>query len=485
MNPTILPKAALPARQFSPAQACRRQRFRPCASTRVPIASFTAAARPPGRQIPKDGTRSILKPKAFHTTRSLQATPRDPYGVLGVGKTATAADIKKAYYGLAKKYHPDTNKDPTAKDKFAEIQSAYEILSDTQKRQQFDQFGAAGFDPSGGGGGGGPGGHPFGGGHPFSGFGGGGGGGGGFGSNINFEDLFSAFAGRGGPFGGGAGGGRGAGFQQAFVQGDDIEVQASISFAEAAKGTAKTITIMPMVTCSTCTGSGLKKGAKRGSCKSCGGSGTRVHFASGGFQMASTCSDCGGSGIAIPRGSECGSCHGDGVVRERKTLTVDIPGGIENGMRLRVTGEGDSPATGRAPDGAKAAAGDLYVLVKVNSDPKFTRQGSDVLYTATIPLTTAILGGEITIPTLDGNVKVRVATGTNTGDKTSLAGKGMAKLNRRGGNGDLKVEFKVAMPKFLSANQRTIVEMLADEMGDKTAKRIMNLKTNSSSDTTT
>lgn len=394
--------------------------------------------------------------------------------MLGVGKTASAADIKKAYYGLAKKFHPDTNKDAKAKDTFAEIQSAYEILSDPKKREQFDQFGAAAFDPNAGPG---PGGDPFGGGHPFSGFGGGGGGASGFGANINFEDLFSAFTGGRGGFGGvgGFGGGRG-GFQQQFMQGEDIEVQVNISFAEAAKGTPKTITIVPMVTCNTCSGSGMKQGAKRSSCKSCGGSGTRVHFASGGFQMASTCSDCGGTGTAIPRGSECGSCQGDGVLRERKTLTVDIPGGIENGMRLRVLGEGDAPPTGRAAEAnVNSAKGDLYVLVKVIPDPKFTRAGSDILYTAMIPLTTAILGGEITVPTLDGNAKVRVSAGTSTGDKTSLAGKGMPKLGRRGGSGDLRVEFKVSMPKYLSSNQRTIVEMLADEMGDKTAKRIMNL----------
>jgi molecular chaperone DnaJ len=416
--------------------------------------------------------------QGFHTTRRLQATPKDPYGTLGVGKTASAAEIKKAYYGLAKRFHPDTNKDPTAKDKFGEIQSAYEILSDPKKREQFDQFGAAAFDPNAGPG---PGSHPFGGGHPFGGFGaggfGGGGGASGFGANINFEDLFSAFTGGRGGFGGagGFGGGRG-GFQQAFMQGEDIEVQVTISFWEAAKGVAKTINIVPMVTCDTCSGSGLKKGAKRSSCKSCGGSGTRVHFASGGFQMASTCTDCGGSGSAIPRGSECGTCRGDGVSRERKTLTVDIPGGIENGMRLRVVGEGDAPPTGQAAEeNVRSAKGDLYVLVKVTPDPKFTRAGSDILYTATIPLTTAILGGEITVPTLDGNAKVRVATGTNSGDKTSLAGKGMPNLGRRGGNGDLRVEFKVSMPKYLSSNQRTIVEMLADEMGDKTAKRIMNL----------
>jgi len=197
----------------------------------------------------------------------------------------------------------------------------------------------------------------------------------------------------------------------------------------------------------------------------------------GGFQMASTCGTCGGTGQTIPRGSECRSCQGDGVVRERKTLNIDIPGGIEDGMRLRVDGEGDAPATGKSPDpNARAARGDLYVFVKVAPDPKFSRAGSDILYTASIPLTTALLGGEVRVPTLDGQVNVRVATGTNTGDKMTLAGMGMKKLSsRRGGSGDLKVEFRVAMPKYLSANQRTIAEMLADEMDDKTAKRVMNV----------
>jgi len=202
-----------------------------------------------------------------------------------------------------------------------------------------------------------------------------------------------------------------------------------------------------------------------------------VHFMQGGFQMASTCGACGGQGVTIPRGAECKTCSGNGVVRERKSITVDIPGGIEDGMRLRLDQEGDAPATGIAANpNARATRGDLYVHVRVATDPKFSRSGSDILYTASIPLTTAVLGGEVEIPTLDGNVNVKIATGTATGDKVTLSGKGMKKLNgRRNASGDLKVEFKVTMPKYLSANQRTIVEMLADEMGDKTAKRIMNI----------
>ncbi|TLD26631.1 hypothetical protein PspLS_05017 [Pyricularia sp. CBS 133598] len=414
--------------------------------------------------------------EAFHATPRSLAAQKDPYKVLGVDKTASASDIKKAYYGLAKKFHPDTNKDPTAKEKFGEIQSAYEILSDATKRQQYDQFGAAGFNPNQGGGDPFGGGNPFGGGHPFSGF----GGQGGFGSHINMEDLFSAFTGQKGPFGGGGRGGRGGRnpFGPQTVVGDNIEVQASISFAEAAKGTSKTVTINPLVSCKTCQGSGLKAGAQRTTCKTCQGTGARVHTINGGFQISSTCTKCSGTGSVTPRGSDCGTCRGDGVTRERTTIKVDIPGGVEDGMRLRVDGEGDAAATGGAdPESVRSVRGDLFLLVRVQADPKYKRAGSDIVYTATIPLTTAILGGEVKIPTLDGDVNVKVATGTNTGDIITLSGMGMKKLGSRyAGKGDLRVEFKVAMPKYLSANQRTIVEMLAEDMGDKTAKRIMNFK---------
>ncbi|KAM7195668.1 DnaJ 1, mitochondrial [Naviculisporaceae sp. PSN 640] len=492
MSSSILPKAAtaLPVRQFSTAQQiCRRPRVPPTTSAGCgPVSSttrkcsFTIVARPRARAGPGGRRSAVPQIKTFHTTNRLLATPKDPYGILGVNKSASASEIKKAYYGLAKKFHPDTNKDPTAKDKFAEIQSAYEILSDPKKREQFDQFGAAGFDPNGAPHGG-PEGHPFGGGHPFgAGF----GGQGGFGANINFEDLFSAFTGQRGPFGAGGGGGRGRGSPfggNEIYQGDDIEVQVNVSFMEAAKGTSKTITINPLVKCKTCTGSGLKEGTKRSSCKSCGGTGTRVQFMAGGFQMASTCGTCGGSGVAIPRGSECRTCGGDGVTRDRKTVSVDIPAGITDGMRLRVSGEGDAAPTGRAADpNARSISGDLYVFVKVAKDPKYNLAGSDVLYTASIPLTTAILGGEIAVPTLEGDVKIRVATGTNTGDKITLSGKGLPKLGgRRGGRGDFQVDFRVAMPRHLTANQRTIVEMLADEMGDNMAKRVMGLKNKSTS----
>ena len=258
--------------------------------------------------------------------------------------------------------------------------------------------------------------------------------------------------------------------------GENIETQANISFMDAAKGATKDVVITPLITCKTCSGSGMKKGTSRKPCSKCDGSGTRVRFVQPGFQMASTCDACGGQGTTTPRGSECGTCSGNGVTRERRTVTLDIPGGVEDGMRLRVKSEGDAPPTGRAAEpNTRSSRGDLFVLIRVAADPKFSRNGSDIFYTASIPITTAVLGGEIRVPTLDGEVKVRVGTGTGTGDRIVLGGMGMKRLNsRRSGNGDLKVEFKVQMPKYLSVNQRALMEMLASDLNDKTAKRIMN-----------
>lgn len=347
------------------------------------------------------------------------------------------------------------------------------MLSDPQKKAAWDQYGAAafdqgsGFDPSGGASAGGPFGEGPGAGG-FQGF-----SSGGFGADINFEDLFGAFT----------GGRRGRGSRQSPLQeevliGQNINVQTNISFMDAAKGTSQDILITPLVQCKVCSGGGLKKGQTRTSCKKCGGTGTRVHFMQAGFQMASTCETCGGQGVTIPRGGECGTCSGNGVVRERKKVNIDIPGGVEDGMKLRVSGEGDAPATGTAANpGAHSQRGDLYVFIRVAADTKFSRSGADVLYTASIPLTTAVLGGEIKVPTLEGEVKIKVATGTGTGDKITLSGMGMPRLGgRRNALGDLRVEYKVSMPKYLTSNQRTILEMLADELGDKNAKRVMNVR---------
>ncbi|KAF2113300.1 hypothetical protein BDV96DRAFT_578731 [Lophiotrema nucula] len=455
-------KTVIPARIVSVSRQCQRRSISSRAQLHRP-------SLPPWKQ-----PHNAPQIRFFHATPPSFATS-DPYATLGVNKSASAAEIKKAYYGLAKKYHPDTNKDPGAKDKFSAAQSAYDILSDDSKRKAYDAYGSAAFDANGGfNPGPGPGAGGPGGGNPFAGFGFGGfgGQGGGFGgqADINIDDLFQAFG------GGRSRGSRRGPFQEEIIVGDNIEVQTNISFLDAAKGTSKDIHITPLVECKTCSGSGLKKGAKPSQCKSCGGTGTRV-TSMGGFHMSATCSSCGGSGMAIPRGSSCGTCSGVGAVKERKTITVDIPGGVEDGMRLRVNGEGDAPLTGQAMGASvRGAKGDLYVLIRVAPDAKFKRTGSDILHTATIPLTTAVLGGEIKVPTLDGEIMVKVPTGSGTGDKVTLSGMGMKILSsRRNAKGDLKVEFKVNMPKYLSANQRTILEMLADEMNDKNAKRIMGI----------
>ncbi|GAM88217.1 hypothetical protein ANO11243_062480 [Dothideomycetidae sp. 11243] len=481
-TPHVIQRVAAPMRVLAVQRPCPKYSEAGGHDRTQPRAQFSTLRSP--RSAYREGCAKRIQSgfqkrvsQTFHSSHTNLAV-KDPYAALGVGKTASSSEIKKAYYGLAKKYHPDTNKDPSAKEKFSDAQSAYETLSDPKKKQAYDTYGSAAFDQNGGFNPG-AGGDPFGGAGGFrGGFGGAGfGGSAGFGggAEFNFEDLFSAFAG--GQTRGRSRRGGTSGFTEEILVGENIEIQTNISFMDAAKGVRKDVHITPLAQCKTCSGSGLKKGVSKKACASCNGTGTKVHFMQGGFQMASTCGTCGGQGTATPRGGECNTCHGDGAVRERRTVTVDIPGGVEDGMRLRVAGEGDSAPTGQAANPkARSQSGDLYVFIRVAPDSKFSRNGSDILYTASIPLTTAILGGEIVVPTLDSDVRVRVGTGTSTGDRITLSGMGMKKLgSRKGGQGDLRVEFKVQMPKYLSTNQRTIVEMLADEMGDKSAKRIMNL----------
>lgn len=387
----------------------------------------------------------------------------DPYKTLGVDRSADKGAIKKAYFNLAKQYHPDSNKDPKAKDRYVEVQEAYEILKDPAKKEQFDNYGAAGFDANGnpqqgGFGGFGGGGNPFAG---AAGFGPGG---------FNFDDIFSAFG------GGARAGSAGARAQNQVVVGDAIEVAASISFQEAARGASKSIQIEPLTRCTPCTGSGLKPGEKKSACMACGGAGTRVHVMQGGFQMQMTCEVCGGNGIVIPRGKHCSSCAGEGVVRERKTVRVDILAGIEDGMRLRVAGEGDAPAIGSLPGQVHTRNGDLYVHVRIQPSRDFVREGAHLRHRTTIPMTTAALGGRVKIPTLDGAVEIRVPPGTNTGDAVTMAGKGMPRLSTSSsgasrGTGDLTIEFKVNIPKRLSPYERNLLEQLAGSFGDSTAKR--------------
>ncbi|KAI0815323.1 hypothetical protein BC629DRAFT_1270079, partial [Irpex lacteus] len=381
----------------------------------------------------------------FHAS-AIQSAPKDPYEVLGVKKDATAADIKKTYFALARKYHPDTNPDKSAKEKFVEIQDAYEILKDEKKRAAYDQYGSAsqqpGFDPN------------------FArGFGGSAGGFGGF------QDFASAFGGRAGRgqadlfetlFGSAFGGG-GPGAARQSTRGNDITASINISFMEACKGTSQTINITPVVNCGTCSGTGLKPGAKRSTCTSCGGSGARTFVLDSGFQMASTCPTCSGTGSTVPRGSQCGTCAGVGQLRTRKSVKVDIPAGIEDGMTMNV------PEVGDAPISSKGRPGDLLVRVNVAPSKLFRRQGPNLHHDARVPLHTALLGGRVRVPTLDGEVDVRVPGGTQHGEEMVLKGRGVKSVYGAD-KGDLFVKFSVSLPRSLTQRQREILQQYADDV---------------------
>lgn len=377
---------------------------------------------------------------------------------MGVSRSASAKEIKGAYYQLAKKHHPDTNPDKSdkAKEKFVEIQTAYDILSDEGKKRAFDQYGTTdgsspGFDPFGGGGGG----------NPFAGAGGFGGFGGGFGAGGNPSDIFDSLF---GAFGGGTGGSRsrGAGFAGE-TRGDDLETGVNVSFEEACLGATRNVTINPIERCGTCSGDGLKKGARKTTCGVCNGTGTRTFVIQSGFQMASTCPACGGAGSSVAAGDACGSCDGVGRVRGRKTVQVKIPPGVDDGAKIRLEGAGDAPLQGTGP------AGNLFVRINVRKSTVWRRQGSNLHYSAKVPLHVALLGGRVRVPTLEGDVEVRVPAGTQVGDEMLLRGRGVSNLMRRGDKGDLLVGFEVAIPRSLSKRQKEILQMYADDVEGRTS----------------
>ncbi|KAJ2550363.1 mdj1 protein precursor, partial [Coemansia sp. RSA 1933] len=361
----------------------------------------------------------------------------DYYDILGVKRDASQSEIKKAYYQLAKKYHPDANKAADAKERFIKVQEAYDTLSDESKRQSYDQFGTA--DPTGGMGGDGAG---------FSGFG-------------NMEDILSqmfggGFAGMGGRGRGGQG--RNRGFTSA---GEDIEASVTVSFMDAVKGSRTTITITPIVKCEPCGGNGAKKGARRQKCKTCNGSG-QATFTMGGFHVQQPCPACEGDGSTISRKDMCSSCDGKGRVRERKTVPIDIPPGCDNGTRIRLQGMGDVPIEGNGP------AGDLYIRVRVTPSKTFFRKGTDVYYSVEMPFTTAILGGSVRVPTVDGDVEVKIRPGTQSGDELRLRGKGIPKLNS-GVRGDQYLTLQFKLPTSLTEKQRNLIEQFeADVLGRPT-----------------
>ncbi|WWC86236.1 chaperone DnaJ [Kwoniella dendrophila CBS 6074] len=433
------------------------------ASPRLPSSQCFSTVR--GRS-PTPQHTQVESKRSFHSTPVHRASAKNPYEVLGVKKDASASDIKKSYYQLAKKWHPDSSKEKDAKEKFHEIQSAYDILSDDSKRQAYDRYGSAstqeGFDPNGFANGAGG----FGG---FQGFGGGGFGGGNPGDL--FEQLFgSAFGGGGrqggGPFGGGAGG---AGPQRSRpMKGEDLDIGITLSFLEACNGTTKKVTITPVVNCKPCSGSGLKSGEKKKQCSTCKGTGQQT-FQIQGMYMASTCQTCNGLGETIPNSSKCGECDGIGKIKEKKELNVDIPAGVEDGMIIRLPSQGDMPLSSNAST-TSSLPGDLLVRVSVKSSSLFKRQGTNLYHDAKVPLHVALLGGIIRIPTLEGDVDVKVKGGTQNGEEAVLRGRGVKSVyQNRGRNerGDLIVGWKIQIPRSLSPNQKKILQAYADDVEGK------------------
>ena len=384
----------------------------------------------------------------------------DPYETLGVSKDASQQEVKKAYYQLVKKYHPDVNKEKDAEKRFHKIQESYELLSDKDKRAQYDQFGASAFDehgnsnPYAGNPFGGSNGNPFGGnaGNPFGGMG------------FDFEDLFKqAFT------GGGGRGSRGGLFVTEHV-GDNIEVLKTISFKDAIFGTKVQVNYKAVDSCGTCQGSGLKKGKKKSTCPTCHGNGQSTHIV-GGFHMSSTCGTCQGSGVIVPKKDECGTCRGRGVDEVPKSTTVDLPCGVADGTRLRVPGAGDAPFVTKDPYN-QTRNGDLIIRVHVTRDPVFSREDDKIVVKHDIWMTTAALGGEIVVPTIDGqNIKLKLRPGVQSGRTLTIPEKGVP-INRNINNrGDMKVVLNVKTLNPETPVQTALLEALADAFNDKNAKR--------------
>lgn len=351
---------------------------------------------------------------------------RDYYEILGISKNASDEDIKKAYRKLAIKYHPDKNPDDKhAEEKFKEAAEAYEILSNPEKRQRYNQFGHAGVSGSAGG------------------FGGGG---------MNMDDIFSQFGDIFGGAFGGFGGGRGS--SRRVSRGTNLRVKVKLSLKEIAEGVEKKIKVNKHVSCKTCRGSGAKNG-NYDTCRACNGSGaiTRVQQTIlGAMQTQTTCSACGGEGKIIR--DKCGTCHGDGIVREEEVITINIPAGVSEGMQLSMQGKGNA-----APRGG--INGDLLILIEEEEHPFLKREQNHLIYYLNISFPDAALGTSVEIPTIDAKAKIKIEPGTQSGKVLRLKGKGLPDVNSYG-RGDLLVEISVFTPTHLSAEERKALEDLRE-----------------------
>lgn len=360
------------------------------------------------------------------------ADKRDCYEILGINKSATDDEIKKAFRRKAKEYHPDANPgDKAAEEKFKEVNEAYSILSDPQKKAAYDQYGYAGVDPSAGGGG-------------F---------GGGFSGGFDMGDIFDMF---GGMFGGG-------GTRRnpnAPMRGEDIGVRVTIDFLDAVFGCKRDITFSRVEHCHECGGSGAAKGTSATTCRKCGGRGTitvqkRTPF--GMMQSTQACDECGGRGKTVS--TPCKECRGSGNVRKSKTLEVNIPAGIDNGQRIALNGQGDCGANG-GPNG------DLLIQVAIRKHDLFVREGYNIRYDIPITFADAALGAKITIPTPDGNGELTIPEGTQSGTTFSVRGKGVPRINSKL-RGDLLVTVNIETPKGLSKKQKELLKEFSESMNEK------------------
>ena len=363
---------------------------------------------------------------------------RDYYEVLGVSKGASDDEIKKAYRKLAKKYHPDMNPgDKEAEAKFKEVNEAYSILSDSEKRARYDQFGHAGVDPN------------YGAGGPGGGF-------GGFDmGDIDLGDIFGSF------FGGGFGGfgGSASSRRNGPQKGESLRASLTVSFEEAAFGCEKEINLNRTEECEACHGSGAEPGTTAETCPDCRGTGVvRVQQRTGGFAFSSTapCSRCRGTGKIIH--TPCKACGGSGSVKKTKRVTVSIPAGIDDGQAISLRGQGNAGKNG-------GPAGDLIVAVHVKPHPQFHRDGTTVLYEQPVTFYQAVMGAELEIPTIDGKVKYNLPAGTQTGTTFRLRGKGIPELRGRG-RGDQYVTVRVQVPTSLNGEQKEALRAFAEAMGE-------------------